>query len=212
MPPKGFRATHCKRGHAFTEDNILWSKGRNGEQMRTCRQCLLDKTRARRGSRLEGPSAKLVREERIHRQQQTGLKQCSKCGMPKPLSSFKAARKNPDGLYGWCRACCTKRFHELNTPERRATAARRVRDAAWGLSDGEYDSMLEAQGGGCAICGETCKSGRSLAVDHDHASGQIRGLLCGDCNRAIGMMADSPERLRSAADYVERPHTTGKTG
>lgn len=204
MPAKGYRATHCQRGHEFTEENTLWVKGRNGTPTRNCRQCLIDNTRAKRGSAMTGPSRKLATAERLRCQEQTGTKRCVRCGQPKPFSAFKAHTKTPDGYYGWCRTCCSERFHELNTPDRRARAAQRVRDANWGLSEGQYDAMLEAQSGGCAICGEPCTSGRSLAVDHDHQTGAIRGLLCGDCNRAIGTMRDSPQRLRSAADYLER--------
>lgn len=72
----------------------------------------------------------------------------------------------------------------------------------------EYDALFEAQNGVCAICGneETTTSHgkvRLLSADHDHETGQQRGLLCCDCNRAIGQMKDDPERLRAAADYIE---------
>ena len=75
----------------------------------------------------------------------------------------------------------------------------------------EYNAMLEAQGGVCAICGQSCKSGRNLAVDHDHAccpgkkscGGCIRGLLCRDCNVTLGRVSDDPGVLRRAADYLE---------
>lgn len=79
----------------------------------------------------------------------------------------------------------------------------------FGLSVDEFDSMLAAQGGGCACCGgvETHRyaSGKTkaLSVDHDHATGDVRGLLCVKCNRAIGYFDDSPLRMRAAADYLE---------
>jgi hypothetical protein len=53
-----------------------------------------------------------------------------------------------------------------------------------GLSVEEYDAMLKAQGGGCAICGNPPKT-RRLDVDHDHKTGKVRGLLCHRCNRAL---------------------------
>lgn len=73
----------------------------------------------------------------------------------------------------------------------------------FGIELADYEAMLTAQGGVCAICGGTDKHYR-LAVDHDHGSGKVRGLLCVDCNRAIGMFKDSPELLRKAADYLSR--------
>lgn len=64
---------------------------------------------------------------------------------------------------------------------------------------------LEAiQQGKCAICGGDPKfPNRRLCVDHDHATGHFRGLLCGHCNTAIGLMKDSPEIMRKAIAYLE---------
>lgn len=75
-----------------------------------------------------------------------------------------------------------------------------------GITVDQYDDMLSAQGGRCAICG-TDDPGRghpSFCVDHDHVSGAVRGLLCYGCNIALGHFADDPTRLRAAADYLER--------
>ena len=63
--------------------------------------------------------------------------------------------------------------------------------------------MLEEQGGVCAICGGD-ENGRTLAVDHDHQTGQIRGLLCSKCNVAIGYLSDSLEILKNAFAYLEK--------
>lgn len=206
MPPKGYRATHCKQGHRFTEANTIWmDRGNRPNPQRLCRQCLIDSTRKRRGSKATGPSQKLQTEKRLREQQRTGKKQCSRCKRRKPFSDFKAAKKTYDGLYGWCRACCSQRHRELDTPAKRAAAAARIRDLNHGLAEGDYDRMLADQGGGCAICGrDQCTSGNALAVDHCHTTGKIRGILCAPCNQALGLMADSPERLRSAVTYLER--------
>lgn len=61
--------------------------------------------------------------------------------------------------------------------------------------------MEAAQSERCAICREVPAKGR-LQVDHDHATGRIRGLLCGNCNKAMGLFRDDPERLRSAISYL----------
>jgi hypothetical protein len=77
------------------------------------------------------------------------------------------------------------------------------------LSLEEYDEMLKEQNGGCALCGfipsgeDTYRRGKSLAVDHDHATGYVRGLLCDLCNRGIGQLHDDPALLRKAASYIE---------
>jgi Recombination endonuclease VII len=65
-----------------------------------------------------------------------------------------------------------------------ATKRKPRRAKALGITDVEYGAMLRVQGGGCAICGAKPKT-RRLHVDHDHATGQVRGLLCHRCNRAL---------------------------
>ncbi len=74
----------------------------------------------------------------------------------------------------------------------------------YGITEDDFNSFLRKQGNVCAICKqpENVKD-RALAIDHDHKTGIIRGLLCGDCNRALGLMQDSPKILRSAAKYIE---------
>lgn len=79
---------------------------------------------------------------------------------------------------------------------------RRLR-SNFGLTSAEYDAMLSEQGGVCRLCGGTNTDGRRLAVDHNHETGAIRGLLCGNCNRAIGLLRDSADLLRKAADYLD---------
>lgn len=75
----------------------------------------------------------------------------------------------------------------------------------YGISVAEYDQLLADQDGRCAICGvagpEAARWG-VLVVDHDHESGKVRGLLCSNCNCAIGLLGDSPERLNKAAAYL----------
>jgi len=73
-----------------------------------------------------------------------------------------------------------------------------------GVDDATYARMLEAQDGHCAICPSTPKT-RRLHVDHDHVTGAVRGLLCMRCNRFLASYNATPERLRVAADYLERP-------
>lgn len=73
----------------------------------------------------------------------------------------------------------------------------------YGLTAACYKAMWDAQAGVCAICGEP-EDGRRLVVDHCHATGAVRALLCNNCNTALGYAADDSTRLRLAADYLDR--------
>lgn len=77
---------------------------------------------------------------------------------------------------------------------------------SWGIKGmtwARYEQMIEAQNGLCAICGATeAENGRALAVDHDHSTGEPRGLLCFNCNIALGKFQDNPKILRRALDYL----------
>lgn len=81
----------------------------------------------------------------------------------------------------------------------------------FGIGVDEYDVMLNAQGGVCAICklperaiNTSTGAVASMPVDHDHRTGKIRGLLCSHCNRAVGLFQDNPQILKSAINYLER--------
>lgn len=66
----------------------------------------------------------------------------------------------------------------------------------YGITPEEYDELLARQDGRCAMCREECATGKRLAVDHDHATGAVRGLLCHACNRALGVY----ERIKNHAE------------
>ena len=73
----------------------------------------------------------------------------------------------------------------------------------FGINPQLYEDILASQGGVCAICRGACNSGRAMALDHDHETGMIRGVLCHKCNRGIGLLRDDPNLLRAAANYLE---------
>lgn len=70
-----------------------------------------------------------------------------------------------------------------------------------GITKEKYTELLEGQKGVCSICKQTCT--KSLAVDHDHTTGKIRGLLCNSCNRGLGYLKDSIDILKAATSYLE---------
>lgn len=93
-------------------------------------------------------------------------------------------------------------WRERNRSPRGKEAQLRTR---YGIGLEEYNKLLQEQGGVCAICGGTeMKRGKYLCVDHDHVTGKIRGLLCDQCNHAIGKFKDDPTLLLKAIDYLTR--------
>ncbi len=72
--------------------------------------------------------------------------------------------------------------------------------------------MFVAQNGVCAICSRLNLSGRRLAVDHDHATGKVRGLLCSRCNSAIGLARESLDVLKKTVLYLEKHETLASIG
>lgn len=122
-------------------------------------------------------------------------KLCKTCGETKPAGRFTRVAKAYDGLSGKCNTC--RRQYDRDKGYRRL--------AKYGLSKTAFEAMRDAQGGMCGICGQPPEGrtrGDQLYVDHCHATGKVRGLLCHDCNISIGWMRDSPERLEAAAAYL----------
>ena len=94
----------------------------------------------------------------------------------------------------------------VNTPtEERRAVAEKAKYRKYGLSKKKFDEMLKAQNGSCAICGRIPNGReRALAIDHDHDTGQVRGLLCGKCNLGLGYFQDDVSLLKKAHTYLKK--------
>lgn len=118
-------------------------------------------------------------------------KRCCDCGETKPRSAYYKNKAKSDGLQTWCKSCHDTRM--------RGNTLRRM----YGITEDDYDEMYRAQRGCCWICGvhqSTLK--RRLNVDHDHESGDVRALLCCNCNKGIGLLGDDPKTVQQAANYL----------
>ena len=116
------------------------------------------------------------------------LKFCSKCNSEKPLTEFY--KKDRTGrLDSTCKRC-------------RIIAQR---EKTLGITDDEYWALYWKQNGRCGICHKRINSRRykRFAVDHDHKTGKIRGLLCHQCNTALGLLKDDPLAIDRAKDWVK---------
>ena len=119
------------------------------------------------------------------------MKTCTDCGAVKDEIEFRVN-------HSFCKDCYRRRY---NTPERQRKSRLKHK---YNLTIEEYDLMLADQNGECAICYTTDPggSGSRFAVDHDHQTGRVRGLLCSNCNRGIGLLQDDAVVLSNALSYI----------
>jgi hypothetical protein len=122
------------------------------------------------------------------------LRECPRCGEIKALDQFpkKGTQRNGKQRYSYCKPC--------HSDYRRGNKLRNI----FNLTVEQYDLMFDHQGGLCAICLRPPATKR-LHVDHDHATGLIRGLVCWNCNKTLGFWRDDSERFVRAASYLSDP-------
>lgn len=97
-----------------------------------------------------------------------------------------------------------KNRYDALSPEEKEARQRKSKCRKYGITLQEYDDLLLRQGGVCTLCGaKNLRAGdKYLCVDHDHITGDVRGLLCHRCNSGIGFLNDDPELLSKAAAYI----------
>jgi hypothetical protein len=135
---------------------------------------------------------------------ETYVRKCIKCGLMKPLAvDFY---KTPTGTYRrQCRACVMAGNDVRNAKPDATDRSRSYHlQSLYGISSQEYEALLAAQDGTCAVCDKPPIK-RRLALDHSHRTGAIRGLLCNHCNlRVIGKQTDAAV-LQRAVEYLANP-------
>ncbi len=136
------------------------------------------------------------------------MKRCARCEEEKPPEAFYPHRRAADGLQSYCSKCCceaTAAWRKNNPVEMKASNRRTKYFRSYGLTVDIYESMLEAQDRRCAIClSESPGRYDHFRIDHEHATGRIRGLLCNRCNLLLGQARDSQDHLRAAAAYLDQ--------
>lgn len=134
------------------------------------------------------------------------VKQCSKCGDNRLLSEFPRGEKYKGGRRGVCKLCAKETYkayyhrnpkvrtviiakstayREANAEKDKISQRRFYLKKTYGITLEQYDVMFEAQNGNCAICGLP-EINKRLSVDHNHTTNKVRGLLCQQCNFAVG--------------------------
>ena len=147
----------------------------------------------------------------------TGIKWCPTCKVEKALSEYTILKsgKRKGHPVGACKECRTV-LHK-NRKRKDPSIYERVEwpcklKRLYGITVEQYDDILAKQDGKCAICGSESLYSRSykstarakLSVDHCHATGKIRGLLCTRCNRALGLIGDNIETALRMSEYLKR--------
>ena len=124
------------------------------------------------------------------------MKECRFCKKEKSLDEFHKHPLTKDKRQSFCKPCAL--FHRNSIGKHNQLKKR------YGISLEQYNEMFVKQEGKCAICKQHQMNFKvSLAVDHCHTTGKVRGLLCASCNRALGYFRDSTENLKIALSYLE---------
>jgi len=134
---------------------------------------------------------------------------CTKCKKKKDPLDFSPRKNRPRGYSSWCKKCQTSsKMAQYRSANRDVIKDGKLR-ASFGITLVEYNALLLSQGNKCAICNKPevvlSKYGevKALAVDHCHATGDVRGLLCQKCNQALGLFNDDIDTLISAINYLK---------
>ncbi|MBZ9594995.1 MULTISPECIES: endonuclease VII domain-containing protein [Streptomyces] len=148
-----------------------------------CRECVAEYSAAHYRRR-QAARGKVVREKV---DVPSGHKLCRQCGEVKPHSEWHKNASASDGLSTRCKAC--------RAIQGRAGHLKR----SYGMTEADRDEMIAAQDGLCCIC----LKAPAVHVDHCHKTGRVRGVLCFNCNTAIGKLGDDPDAARRVVSYLE---------
>ena len=138
-------------------------------------------------------------------------KECVTCKEPKDFTEYHKHKQQVDGLHKQCKVCrkeYSKRSYDTEVNREKKLIA------AYGLTLSKYDELLDSQNYRCAICDTDTPGGKGgrFHVDHNHLTGEVRGLLCSCCNTGIGQMQDNVTILAKAIQYLNEKGSYGDSG
>ena len=151
---------------------------------------------------------------------ESGTKECSKCKKHLPWEFFSyRVQDNVRYLRSKCKDCSLTAWESWAELHPECKNKKLASDRAYhknfkkyhrrGITKEQYLLMSEQQGGVCAICKKLPPDGHELAIDHNHLTNQVRGLLCKQCNRGIGMLGDSINTVENALNYLKERGSYG---
>lgn len=142
------------------------------------------------------------------------IKICRNCKVEKPISEFYKEKGGKDGLRSACKDCRKKELNnwterKKKNPGMYTQMKRRQRlkviEKKLGVTEEMYNAMFKKQQGKCFICDRhQSELKRTLAVDHCHITNKIRGLLCGNCNTALGLVKENKQILKKMVSYLNK--------
>ena len=130
-------------------------------------------------------------------------KRCSSCKIEKNFSEFNKSKLGKFGVHNQCRQCA-----RLWKPSPEALKISRQKTREWnrkkisGFTPEDFENKLKEQRYKCAICGTEDPGATNWHADHDHTTGQKRGVLCHKCNTGLGLLKDDVNILCSAIEYL----------
>ena len=134
-------------------------------------------------------------------------KVCSYCQQAIPLDNFHMSKGHSAGRAAVCKPCqasYSANWYQQNKERRKQEMRVNAYMRQYGITIEEYEILVAEQNNGCAICNaSTGSNGKRLSVDHNHQTGEVRGLLCDDCNTALGKFKDDPSLLAKAITYLD---------
>jgi hypothetical protein len=128
-----------------------------------------------------------------------GSKYCPQCEEAKPTSEFPRNGAKKSGVAAYCKPCHNRVMADNKTKNHGSTRSYLLK-LRYGLTEQDVAELAHRQMRLCLICLHAL----ALHVDHDHSTGEVRGLLCFRCNGALGQFSDDPRVMRRAVDYLER--------
>lgn len=143
-------------------------------------------------------------------QTELDYKICTGCKLKKLTSEFPKDKNAKDGLHWQCKSCRSEynKIYRARNPELIKKLDRNANIRKRGTTPELWSAKFVEQEGKCDICGvHQSDLTKSLATDHNHLTGKFRGLLCGTCNRGIGLLKDRIDILLKAADYLTKYST-----
>lgn len=128
-----------------------------------------------------------------------GIRTCTRCKEEKAVEAFPIRTHASGSRHSMCKPCKYEYEQEWKKNNPEAVLAGELR-RRYGITVEQYEAMLRSQRFRCAICQ---RRDVALVVDHCHKTKRVRGLLCNNCNHAIGKFRDDPEIMRRAIEYVQ---------